>query len=163
MLRSNLRIEPQRLDKIQFSWWVPQLIAGADMADRDADDTPVRIVLAFDGDRSTFSARDSMMSELARTLTGEPMPYATLMYVWCGERAADTVLSSPRTQRIRKVVVESGTRHLNQWRNYQRDIRADFVRAFGETPGALVGVGIMTDTDNTKGRALAWYGPIQLT
>jgi hypothetical protein len=28
-------------------------------------------------------------------------------------------------------------------------VRADYVKAFGEAPGALVGIGIMTDSDNT--------------
>ena len=52
---------------------------------------------------------------------------------------------SPRSDRIRKLVVESGSARLDQWLDYERDIRADFERVFGEPPGALVGVAIMTD------------------
>jgi hypothetical protein len=26
----------------------------------------------------------------------------------------------------------------------------------------LVGIGLMTDSDNTRSKALAWYGPIEL-
>jgi hypothetical protein len=59
-------------------------------------------------------------------------------------------------------VVESGAGRLNQWINYERDIRADYEKAFGEPPGALIGIGIMTDSDNTRSHAQAWYGPIQL-
>ena len=73
-------------------------------AARDADDAPVRLVLAFEGDRSRFSAKNAMLSELARALTGEEMPYATLMYVWCNKRAPGTVVRNPRTDRIRKLV-----------------------------------------------------------
>jgi hypothetical protein len=163
MLRSGVRIEPKQLANISFSWLVPQLIQTADIADRDADDTPVRIVLAFDGDKSKFSARDAMLSELSRALTGEEMPYATLMYVWCNQRAAETVVDNPRSRRIRKLVVESGAQNLGKWRDYERNIHTDFLRAFGEAPGPLTGVGIMTDTDNTKSRALAWYGGIRLS
>lgn len=162
MLRSATRIEPVEMGKVRFSWRVPQLIANADMALRDADDSPVRIILAFEGDRTKFTQRDAMLSELAHTLTGEPMPYATLMYVWCNKRAPGTVIPSPRTDRIRKMVVESGATNLNQWLDYERDIRADFERAFGEAPGALVGIGIMTDSDNTRSTAKAWYGPVRL-
>ena len=39
---------------------------------------------------------------------------------------------------------------------------ADFRRAFGEEPGRLVAVALMTDTDNTQARAEAWYGPVEL-
>ena len=162
MLRNTLRIEAGDLASIRFSWKVPELIAHADMALRDADDSPVRIILAFEGDRTGFSARDAMLSELSRSLTGEELPYATLMYVWCNKRAPGTVIPSPRTDRIRKLVVESGPKELNRWLDYERDIRADYERAFGEKPGALVGVGIMTDSDNTRSTARAWYGPVRL-
>lgn len=158
---SMLRIEPQDLGRLRFSWKVPDLIAQADLGQRETADSPVRVVLAFDGDRSRLSLKDGMLSELARALTGEPMPYATLMYVWCNTRAPGSVITNPRSGRIRKLVVESGRANLNQWLDYERDIRADFMQAFGEPPGALVGIAIMTDSDNTRATAHAWYGPVQ--
>ena len=162
MLRTPVRIEPNVLAHVSFSWLVPALIDHADMAQRDFDDSPVRLVLAFEGDRSTFSPKNAMLNELARLVTGEEMPYATLMYVWCNQRPVESVIHNPRTDRIRKIVVESGDQGLKQWRSYERDIRADFVHAYGEAPGALVGVGLMTDSDNTHSNAIAWYGPIAL-
>lgn len=162
MLRRQVRVEPSQLDIVRFSWKVPELMHQADLANRDAADSPVRIVLAFEGDRSRFSARNAMLSELARSLTGEELPYATLMYVWCNQRAPGTVITSPRTDRIRKLVVESGAQRLNRWVDYERNIRADYERAFGEPPGALVGIGIMTDSDNTGAATRAWYGPLTL-
>lgn len=162
VMRHHVRVEPAGLANLRFSWKVPQLIADADLATREGDDSPVRVILAFEGDRSRFSTRDSLLSELMRSVTGEEMPYATLMYVWCNKRPAGTVIKSPRTDRIRKFVLESGARNLNQWLDYERDIRADYVKAFGEPPGALVGIALMTDSDNTKSTARAWYGPLQL-
>ena len=162
MLRQAVHIPSPDLGSVKFSWKVPALIAQADMALRETEDSPVRIVLAFDGDRSMFSARNAMLSELSHTITGEPLPYATLMYVWCNTRAPGAIIVNPRTDRIRKLVVESGGKNLNQWQDYERDIRADFEAAFGEPPGALLGIGIMTDSDNTRANALAWYGPVKL-
>ena len=162
MLHQKLRIEPADLSQVTFSWKVPQLIEAADMAVREKEDTPVRIVLAFEGDRSKLSALYHMQSDLAQVLMGEPLPYATLMYVWSKKRAPGTVIVNPRTDRIRKMVVESGMANLNQWMNYERNIKADFERAFGEAPGALVGVALMTDSDNTQTRTQAWYGPVKL-
>jgi hypothetical protein len=163
MLRRQVRIEPDALRQLRFSWKVPALISSADMAQRDADDSPVRIVLAFEGDRSRFSPRNAMLSELSRTLTGEELPYATLMYVWCNQRTPGSVITNPRTDRIRKLVVESGPTRLGEWLEYERDVRADFERAFGEPPGALVGVALMSDSDNTRESAVAWYGPLHFT
>lgn len=162
MLRRAVHVAPEDLGRVRFSWKVPGLIEQADMTQRDTDDAPVRVVLAFDGDRSRLSAKDAMLSEMARLLTGEEMPYATLMYVWCNKRAPGSVILNPRTDRIRKLVMESGPAKLNQWLDYERDIRADYQKAFGEPPGALIGIGIMTDTDNTRSTAKAWYGPVRL-
>lgn len=162
MLRKSVRIEPAELGHVRFSWHVPALIAAADLASRETDDSPVRVVLSFEGDRSTFSPRNVALSDLSRALTGEPMPYATLMYVWSNHRAPGSVVFNPRTDRIRTLVLESGEGRLNQWLDYERDIRADFLKVFGEPPGALTGIGIMTDSDNTRSEARAWYGPLQL-
>ncbi|TAG27804.1 MAG: DUF3047 domain-containing protein [Burkholderiales bacterium] len=160
MFRQKMRLEPGALGVLQFSWQSPQLIPSADMAERETEDSVVRIVLSFDGDRSKFSAKNKMLSELSLALTGEELPYATLMYVWCNTRAVGDVIFNPRTERIRKIVVESGAANLGKWLDYERDIRADFIKAFGEEPGVLTGIALMTDTDNTQSKATAWYGPV---
>ena len=161
MLRQRVRIEPAALGQLRFSWLVPSLVAQADIAQRDADDAPVRLVLVFEGDRLRFSAKDTALSDLSEALTGEPLPYATLMYDWSNRHPEGSVVRNPRTSRIRKIVMETGEGRLNRWLDYERDVRADFVSAFGEPPGALLGIGIMTDTDNTQSRAQAWYGALE--
>jgi hypothetical protein len=83
------------------------------------------------------------------------------MYVWCNHRAPGTVIVHPRSSRVRAIVVESGAGRLGQWTSYTRDVRADYERAFGELPGKLTGVALMTDSDNTHTKAQAWYGPLR--
>jgi Protein of unknown function (DUF3047) len=145
---------------LKFSWKAPMLIEAANMAERDTEDSVVRVILSFEGDRGKFSNKNRMLSDLSLALTGEEMPYATLMYVWCNTCTVGSVITNPRTDRIRKLVVESGKGNLGKWLDYERDIRADFIQAFGEEPGALTGIALMTDTDNTQSKATAWYGPI---
>ncbi|GAP34789.1 DUF3047 domain-containing protein [Piscinibacter sakaiensis] len=162
MLRRRLRVEPADLGSIRFDWWVPSLIPSADLRDRDAADSPVRVVLAFDGDHARLSPRNRMMFELAQTLTGEAPPYATLMYVWDNAAPLESVIPGGRSDRIRKIVVDAGPTGLREWRRHERDIARDFERAFGEPPGPLIGVALMTDSDNTVSRAAAYYGSIEL-
>ena len=162
LLRQSVMLLPGTLGRIRFSWKVPYLVPQADLSSREHDDAVVRVMLSFDGDRSRLSTRDRLLSELSLVMTGEPMPYATMMYVWCPNRPVGTVLLSPRTDRIRKLVVESGERRLGRWLDYERDIRADFRAVFGEEPGALIGVGLMTDSDNTHSEMRAWYGAVQI-
>ena len=47
LLRQQVHVAADELGSVKFSWKVPHLIAQADMALRNTDDSPVRIVLAF--------------------------------------------------------------------------------------------------------------------
>jgi len=162
MWRRPLRVEPQQLGEVAFSWWVSDLLPGADLAVGGQGDSPARVIFAFDGNRSKLSMRNRMLFEMASTLTGEEPPYATLMYVWANEAQPESVVLNPRTDRIRKIVLESGPRHLRQWRDYRRQLAEDYRRAFGEEPGPLIGVAVMTDTDNTLTATRTWYGDVRV-
>ncbi len=160
MWRRKIDVPADRLREVSFSWWVDDLIAGAYVGDADREDAPARVLLAFGGDVSRLPQRTRMMFELAEALTGEQPPYATLMYVWESSAPVDSLIVNPRSDRIRKIVVDSGSTHLRGWRDHRRDVVADFRRAFGEDPGPLVAVAVMTDSDNTRTTAEAWYGPV---
>jgi Protein of unknown function (DUF3047) len=162
MFRRQVRLDPSQLSRVQFSWRVPDLIANADLSDAEASDSPVRLVFAFDGDHARLSSRNRMLFDLAQVLTGEPPPYATLMYVWDNRAGTESVILGPRTDRVRKIVIESGASRVGQWLHYERDLRADFQRAFGEAPGPLIGVALMTDADNTASSASGQYGEVRL-
>ena len=162
ILRQQMDTAPVQAGRLAFSWKIDGLAPGADLADAQNEDSPVRIVLAFDGDRAKLSPRTHRLSELTRLLTGEPLPHASLVYVWSNTEPAGTVVVNPRTDRIRKLVVESGADQLGRWRDHERDVYADFVQAFGEPPGPLIAVALMTDTDNTESRLKAWYGALTL-
>ena len=92
--------------------------------------------------------------------SGEPLPCAMLCCVWDGQAAPETVLPCARSCRIRHLVVDSGSAGAGQWHAYRRNVVADFQRVFGEPPGHLTGVGVLTDSDDLKGRAEAWYGDL---
>jgi Protein of unknown function (DUF3047) len=162
MYRRALRIEPDRLGQLTFSWKVASVLPDADVRHSETEDAVVRVLLAFDGDPARLSARTRMMFELMQSLSGESPPFATLMYVWDSQAEVGSVVLNKRSDRIRKIVLESGPTHLGHWRSYQRDVRADYRRAFGEDPGALIGLAVMTDSDNTQSRAEAWYGEISI-
>jgi hypothetical protein len=161
MLSQVVDIDVTQHGRIRFDWRIEQALREADVALRDKEDSPLRLMLAFDGDRGEFSAKDAAMSELTQLMTGEPLPYATLMYVWCGKREIGTVVHNPRTDRIRKIVAANPQSALSTGA-IERDIVADYRQAFGRSPGRLIGIAIMTDSDNTKSSARALYGPIEI-
>jgi hypothetical protein len=159
----------QRLDpplkqpgEVSFSWWAQTLLEQASVADVDREDATARVVFGFGGDHARLPARTRMSFDLAEALTGERPPFATLMYVWDATAPVGSVVVNPRSDRIRKIVVDSGPEGLRRWRDHRRDLAADFRRAFGEEPGPLQSVALMTDSDNTRGEARTWYGEVQL-
>lgn len=162
ILRRRFDVPVPAAQQLRFRWRIDALPDDADLAQADRSDSPVGVLLAFDGDRATWSARDHRMSEITRLLTGEELPHATLAYVWSHGEPLETVVANPRTSRIRKIVLDSGPARLGEWREHARDVAADYRRAFGEEPGPLRAVALMTDTDNTTSRLTAWYGTLYL-
>lgn len=159
-LKQRLSIDPSDRPTISWRWRVSRLIEGADNTDRHAEDSPVRLVLFFDGDKASLPTAEQAKLDLARLVSGREMPYATLIYIWENRLPVGHVIPSSHTSRVRMIVAGSGTDRLGQWKQFERNYVDDFRRAFGEAPGRLIGVGILTDTDNT-GRAVdAYYGDI---
>lgn len=162
-LRCAVQIDPAQLGLLQFSWRVRDVPAQADVSEAVLDDSPARLIVAFDGDHTRLTLRERLLFDQVELFTGQRLPYATLMYVWDGGRhAVDTVHRNHRTSRIQYLTVESGTARAGRWLHYQRDVVADFQRVYGEAPGPIVGVGVLTDGDAMKLQLEAWYGDITL-
>jgi len=145
----------------RWSWKVSRLVAAADNSKARREDSPVRIVLAFEGDKAKLPAKDQAVLKLARKLSGQDLPYATLMYIWSNASPVDTVIANPHTRRIQMIVASSGAGGVGAWQQISRDVVADFRRAFNEEPGRLLGYGLLSDTDNTGETVEAWYGDIE--
>ena len=103
-----------------------------------------------------------MFFERVKLFTGVDMPYATLMYIWANRKPVESVIPNPHSPRIQKIVVASGEQGLQRWHSLRRNIVEDYRRAFGTEPGRLMGVAVMSDSDNTNGAITAFYGDIQL-
>lgn len=69
----------------------------------------------------------------------------------------------PRSGRIRYQVVETGPARAGRWLSYERNVLEDYEKVFGEpAPGRVLGLGLLTDSDDLKNQAEAWYGDIGL-
>ena len=148
---------------LHWRWKVPQLIADADNASRTGDDSPVRVIVAFDGDKSKFDFEDSALARTVKLFSGREMPYATIQYIWENKLPKETVLDNSKTSRAKMLVVESGPQRLGQWLSFQRNVKQDFERLFGEPPGPIIFVGVMTDSNATETHTSAYYGDIRFT
>jgi len=60
------------------------------------------------------------------------------------------------------IAVQSGPDHVGQWLEEKRNLLEDYHKCFEEDPPKAGAVAIMTDTDNTGEKTVAWYGLIRL-
>jgi Protein of unknown function (DUF3047) len=148
---------------LSWRWHVAKLLQGADSETRGSDDSPARVVIAFKGDKSKIDAPDRSAMNMAKLIGGWEIPYATLQYIWEGDTKPETIIPHHTISRIQKIVVRSGERGLATWLNFERDVRADYRRAFnGEEPGEIESIGVMTDTDSLGGTARTCYADLAL-
>lgn len=161
-LRQRLDLDPATRPLAQWDWQLVHPIPAADLSDRHLDDSPLRLLLFFDGDRSRLPARERTLMETAELVTGQPVPYATLVYAWDNRLPPDSVVPHAVSSQVKTVVVGSGTPASQGWQRFRRHYVDDYRRAFGREPGRLIGVGILTDSDNTGSEVLAYYGDIAL-
>lgn len=160
-LNQQVKVDIKSAPIIQFRWKIASLIEGADNRVASKEDSPVRIVLGFEGDKSKLTFGEKTKSLLAKGATGKDLPYAQLVYVWANKHPVGTVIANPHTKRVEMVVAVSGAAEVGKWVTLNRNVVDDFKRAFGEEPGLMTDVGILTDTDNTGATVDAWYGDIR--
>lgn len=162
-LRCAVHIDPAERSELRFSWKVRDVHPKADISEAVLDDAPARLIVAFDGDHTRLPLRERLLFDQVELFTGQRLPFATLMYVWDGGRhAVGTVHRNHRTSRIQYLTVQSGTEGTGRWLHYQRNVAADYRRVYGEAPGTIIGVGVLTDADAMKLQFEAWYGDITL-
>ena len=156
----KMHIDPRRNPIIEWRWRVPRDSGAGGDSGASRASPPVRLSLAFDGDPAKLDFDDRAKLRLAKALTANGLPFASLLYVWMSHEPAEAIYSSPHTERVRHIVVESGEQHLDQWITLRRNVLEDYRRAFGEEPGDIVAVGIMTDSGDNGAPRSAVYGDI---
>jgi hypothetical protein len=162
-LMQYVDIDPTLRPWIQWRWKIGNLSDAVSKAEDLMEDAPARIILGFDGDKGVLPFVDQISFETAKVFTGYDFPYATLMYVWDSKAPIGTVRKSKRSGRIRTLVVERGTADVGKWQNFTRNIVEDFEKAYGEKPGRLIGIGVLTDTDYSGETVETLYGDIRFT
>jgi len=146
---------------LSWRWKTNALVPGADNRDRSREDAPLRVILIFDGDKTTLPQEEQRRFRRAKNLAGRDIPFATLMYIWSDGVAPETVIPSAHTSQVKMLVVASGKDGLGSWQAVRRNIADDYRRAYGAAPGPVLGVAVMTDTDNTGGKAVGRYADIR--
>ena len=170
--RESLRIEAQRSygnyvhdlqglpapAALAWSWRLEAPAPSVDLQTKAGDDTPAKVCLSFDLPMAQVPFIERQLLRLARARTGEPLPAATLCWVWGGSLPRETVLDNPFSRRVRYVVLRQAADPAQTWLDEKRDVAADFLRAFGDESSQVppvIAVIVAGDGDNAAGHSVA--------
>ena len=142
-LFKKVQVDPLRYRYLRWKWKVAEPLRNGAEKTKAGDDYSARVYVVFPG---LFFWQTKAIN-----------------YVWSSRLPREESFPNPYTGNAMMVVVESGTDKAGTWISEQRDILTDYRRLFGGEPRQLGAIAVMTDTDNTGGNALAWYGDIELS
>ena len=137
----RLRIDLDKTPFLHWSWRVDGTLGDIDERTKAGDDYSARVYVIRSHPVFLWRTR-------------------AVNYVWASARTAGETWPNAYTDRAQHVAVRSGNTQAGQWVAERRDVRADFRELFGESVRYVDAVAIMTDTDNTGGTAVAYYGDI---
>lgn len=159
-LTKAVNIDPKEYPIVRWRWKVENVLKHSDVTRKDGDDYPARLYITFAYDPDKVSLGKKLKFKTGQAIFGD-IPIGALNYIWDTNTPIGTIVENTYTDFAQMVVVESGAQKIGQWVSEERNIYEDYKLAFGEEPPLINGVAIMTDTDNTKEQATAYYGDIQ--
>jgi len=138
----DVEFDPAEYPILTWRWKVENLVAASDPTRKAGDDYPARVYVIF----------PHWFFPKTRSLN----------YIWATDFPVDKPIPNPFTGNAVMIAVESGPAKVGRWVTERRDIVADFRAAFGEDPPKAGAIAVMTDTDQTGERAVAWYDDLRL-
>ena len=148
---------------IKWRWRLDQPIANADLRKKEGDDAALKVCVMFDMPLEQVPFGERTVLRLARSLSSELLPAATICYISDRSLATGTALPNIYSRRVRSIIVDGQSSPLAQWRPHERRISADFLRLFGDESKVVppvLAVVVGADTDNTGGSSLGYIADL---
>lgn len=158
----DLDIDPTRYPWLSWQWRIENTLNKGDVTTKQGDDCAARIYVAFEFVEEGKTFWDRFRHKAACIAAGKKLPGTALTYIWGNKAIPGTIIDSPYTPQSKMVIVESGNGLKGKWVLEKRNIMKDYQTAFGHAPPKIMGIAIMTDTDNTGASTTAYYGDIHL-
>lgn len=150
---------------LAWRWRLDEAIPQADLRRKEGDDSPAKVCAFFDEPLTAVPFVERQLLRVARGMSSEPLPAASVCYVWDARLAPGTQLVNAFTKRVRVIVLRGPESPLHRWQSEQRDVVADYMRLFGDetdTVPPLMGIGVGADADNTHGHSVAHVADVTL-
>jgi hypothetical protein len=144
---------------LSWRWRLERGLPLADIATKPGDDAALKVCVMFDQPLADIPFGQRAALSLARAVTGQALPAATLCYLWDSRYPAGSSGANPYSARVRYLVLDGPASPSGQWVTQRRNVTEDFARLFGQesrsTP-PVIAVAVGADSDNTGGQSLAY-------
>jgi hypothetical protein len=127
--------EPKRQQRLSWRWRVVAFPQGADERRADKHDAAAQVYVVFD---SRYVPR-------------------VIKYVWSGSLPIGARFINPLYSRGRVIILRNGPSESGTWHQEEVNFYDDYRKLFGEEPGNVLGIGVLTSSDATKSLAGADY------
>ncbi len=161
---------------LTWRWRLDEPLSGGsaepNLATKGGDDAALKVCVMFEHPLDQVPWVERTVLRLARSVSGEALPAATLCYVWDTGSATPLQGANPYTRRVRYISLQTRSSPLAQWVLESRNVASDFIALFGdELPGGasapasavppVKAVVIGADSDNTGSRSMGWVAQVQ--
>jgi hypothetical protein len=144
-LFAEQRIDLEKTPIMNWRWRIENRLAKIDEQSKSGDDFAARVYVIVSGGLIFWNTK-------------------AINYVWASTSPENKTWPNPFAgDHAVMVAVRSSLDKTGTWYTEKRNVRADFKQLTGEDIQHIDAVAIMTDTDNAKGKATAYYGDIYFT
>lgn len=141
-LHRDVEVDLTACPYLTWAWRVDVLPQGGDVRRPDTDDQAAQLYVVFP--RFPAMVRSRIVG-----------------YVWDSSAPAGSTLVSAATALARIVVLQSGSVRTGRWVQETRNLLEDYRRLFEEDPPPVGRISLLINSQHTRSRAVAWFGPIR--
>jgi len=138
----KINYDTKKYPILTWRWKVDHVLSNGNALKKEGDDYAARIYVVF----------PSILFWKTKAIN----------YIWANKLPRGTAVANPYSSNSIMIAVESGESKTGRWIDERRNVFEDFRMHFGQDPPRVGAISIMTDTDNTGEKAIAWYGPIRV-
>ena len=137
-LGKEVQIDLSKTPFINITWKIEKDLSGIIKKSKKGHDYAARVFVIKKTGSTAFSNR-------------------AINYVFSSNNNVDENWPSPYTKKSIDYVLSSTKKNLNTWVTVKANVKKDFMKLHGLDVKDLSGVAIMTDTDNSKLKAVSYY------
>jgi len=159
-----LRLDAIDIEQTPLLSWRWRVDRGLDLLAEQTkaqDDFAARVYIMFELDPDRASTLQKLRHGLAKLIYGETIPGSALNFVWTSRLPAGTVWDNPFVASAKMIALAQGA--SAGWRTETVDVAARYRELFGAPIPPLLGLAIMSDSDNSCQSTQARFAAFKFT